>query len=411
MQSPMLISYINNSKNGYKKPDNLQSGQIQKTDLQKDVFVSRKSCKKELTKQEKIQKLADVGACATFIAVFLYEIYKNQYSTVKKLAKNIEFTPANSVDEAIKFGKKVLGIEEYIGFQNSDIDLINWLNEGMVNVSNAFEGRLRIPKRILYAEMEKDSTLAGIVSNESSSNFGRFTLNKKFFENLDSKVQGYVESCDDSFVDFVMSKSHVFKISCDEAITLFEKFKNGKTTYKEKILLYEYFQQWGEINNQVKKTPVYLIKELAQKYNINLADICDISFEQLLDESKEKQLSVLWRLHSEIVNITGENPVIDMQKPTPFNVVYHEFGHLQDIVPRVKASGKFENKNDYPPELVEWLKNKRNIQIAKSVSCYSETGPGEFIAETFAKLLEGYKLNEDVLKLYESLGGPKIPKQ
>lgn len=126
----MLISYINNSKNGYKKPDNLQSGQIQKTDLQKDVFVSRESRKKELTKQEKIQKLADVGVCATFIAVFLYEIYKNQYSTVKKLAKNIEFTPANSVDEAIKFGKKVLGIEEYIGFQNSDIDLINWLNEG-----------------------------------------------------------------------------------------------------------------------------------------------------------------------------------------------------------------------------------------------------------------------------------------
>ena len=130
----MLISYINNSKNGYKKPDNLQSGQIQKTDLQKDVFVSRESRKKELTKQEKIQKLADVGVCATFIAVFLYEIYKNQYSAVKKLAKNIEFTPANSVDEAIKFGKKVLGIEEYIGFKNNDIDGIYYFGMCIYNI-------------------------------------------------------------------------------------------------------------------------------------------------------------------------------------------------------------------------------------------------------------------------------------
>jgi hypothetical protein len=71
---------------------------------------------------------------------------------------------------------------------------------------------------------------------------------------------------------------------------------------------------------------------------------------------------------------------------TPFNTIYHEMGHLQDTIYRVSPADLFESAKEYPKLLKEWLSNNKNLCTASKVSGYATTGPGEFIAETFAGL-------------------------
>lgn len=49
------------------------------------------------------------------------------------------------------------------------------------------------------------------------------------------------------------------------------------------------------------------------------------------------------------------------------------------------------------------------MQTANRVSEYASHGEGEFVAETFAKLMDGAKLPDDVIELYKRVKGPVIP--
>ncbi len=54
------------------------------------------------------------------------------------------------------------------------------------------------------------------------------------------------------------------------------------------------------------------------------------------------------------------------------------------------------------------MDNAENMQLANSVSLYSTDGPGEFVAEVFARTLNGAKFPKAVMDLYKKLNGPKI---
>lgn len=55
--------------------------------------------------------------------------------------------------------------------------------------------------------------------------------------------------------------------------------------------------------------------------------------------------------------------------------------------------------------------NTESIQAtAGKVSDYAKTSRHEFIAETYARLIEGEKLPEDVMALYKKYNGPMIIK-
>ena len=60
------------------------------------------------------------------------------------------------------------------------------------------------------------------------------------------------------------------------------------------------------------------------------------------------------------------------------------------------------------PDLYEFLTNQEYQQTAGKVSGYAQTGIGEFIAETYAKMVHGDKIPDDVMKLYEKYNGPKL---
>ena len=70
-----------------------------------------------------------------------------------------------------------------------------------------------------------------------------------------------------------------------------------------------------------------------------------------------------------------------------------------------KDPAKFKKRY---PDLYEFLTNQEYQQSAGKVSDYAQTSIGEFIADTYAKMVRGDKIPDDVMKLYEKYNGPKL---
>lgn len=383
---------------------------------------SNKSTKTEGTESTKNEGLSNekkwgvgIGIAGT-IAIAALLIKKNRYSEVKELAENIVFSKATSLEEAIKFGKKNLGIKNYRGFESKDLEVINWINEGLVNTSNKLKGKIRVPKTLHYTAdgiLGKD-TLAGVITEESYS--GYFGVNKTIFDNLEPLLKENINDLEeiiklDSNGNF--SCSILFNI--DELRPLAKKIedfnKNKLKTFDEKVdLLQELYNLKNECN-AINNSPLLKIKNLLE--NENLLNIMkNNNLETNLQTIEKLPLDEQSKLLEKFLNCAKDNNVRIYFKHTKgdrFEILYHEMGHLQDDVVRPKASGKFKNPKDYPNELKEWLDNKEYQQLASAVSDYSCSGPREFIAETFAALISGKKLSQDVLNLYKKMNGPFIP--
>ena len=56
----------------------------------------------------------------------------------------------------------------------------------------------------------------------------------------------------------------------------------------------------------------------------------------------------------------------------------------------------------------KWLKDENVQNIAFLVSNYATTGPAEFIAETYSKLLMGENLPKQVIELYKQMKNSRI---
>ena len=147
---------------------------------------------------------------------------------------------------------------------------------------------------------------------------------------------------------------------------------------------------------------------------------------------------------------------------SPLDTIYHEAGHLQDAAKNLKEldlkqwkfdwkgewrriRNKLKNNNsngntsrigvdeldnrwgsiykDYYsnlldsnpdefkkrfPDFYEFLKDKNIQQSAGKVSSYAQSGIGEFIADTYAQMILGKKIPEDVMTLYRRYKGPEL---
>ena len=64
---------------------------------------------------------------------------------------------------------------------------------------------------------------------------------------------------------------------------------------------------------------------------------------------------------------------------------------------------------EIPSELSKEFANSKSIQAtARKVSEYEPASPAEFVAETFAGLLDGKTYSDDVMALYKKYGGPVL---
>ena len=438
-------------------------------------------------KKKKLSTGAKVGIGAGFLAtagLIAFLVMKGKVSEAKQLAEHIEFKPAQTLEEAIKFGKEHLGIKSYEDFGANDLDAINWLNEGFVNVSNRMKGKLRMPKQILFTDDQNilgEHSLAGVVSDsnlpqELKKYSGSFFLNKKFFSdpieavNNDFKKalkHGYFEKTEDGKIkvnslfapetgdmlidiieDFQREKSFNSAVRVSVAI---ENMRNAVNAYTKNPLEViqsllkdekniSMFKEAGintSLNNiknlslkeqiEIRKTMTALLKEQNEaSYVNNLIDSDKQYAEKLVEKGFLDKVETIKEIETnklaEIIKYTEEYTgkkekfypielcIDELDKSSPFATVYHEMGHLQDMKPRCLTTAKYNyDYSKYSQELKDWVDNDDNIRIASMVSGYSTSGPGEFIAETFAKLVEGRKVSQEVKDLYRKLGGPELP--
>lgn len=127
----------------------------------KDEFISQqdKTTRKNITYKKLITGLAGVGAGALFVSpIFL----KRKLFFPAKFAKHINFSPAQSMEEAIEFAKKNFKIRTF-DFKD-DLGMANWVNAALTNVNNRFKGKAHIPPIFRWAtnsEVEKKTKTWG----------------------------------------------------------------------------------------------------------------------------------------------------------------------------------------------------------------------------------------------------------
>lgn len=212
--------------------------------------------------------------------------------------------------------------------------------------------------------------------------------------------------------NFKYKYSHLFDgESIKPLLQQIAKYKSGKlTTLKDKALLYNYLGSFSDTLHSIMDSPLHNIKSIIETKG--LKEICELNnIPTDLEKIKLLPLKEQQQILSNILKVSNKKITISFQMKdvSPFTTVYHELGHLQDMKPRCLTTDKFNNEYEYyPKELKEWVDNSEYMQIASRVSAYSTHGPGEFIAETFAKLMDGAKLPDEVISLYKKLEGPAV---
>ena len=113
------------------------------------------------------------------IAKSNFKSVKIPYDSFEKIAfkGNLKFTPAKTAIEAIDYGKNNFGIREYKGFSDSELDTLNWFNEGLFNLKNILNKPFKAPNAIIYTAgfLDDDNTLIEMNDND-------LWFNKKCFE-------------------------------------------------------------------------------------------------------------------------------------------------------------------------------------------------------------------------------------
>lgn len=100
--------------------------------------------------------------------------------------------------------------------------------------------------------------------------------------------------------------------------------------------------------------------------------------------------------------------------PTMRQLIFHELGHCNhaSICKDYRKMGKLKELDfNYITDKSitnEFLNTKYIQETAGKVSDYAKESPLEFVAETFAGLVEGKKFSDNVMALYKKYGGPAL---
>ncbi len=348
-----------------------------------DTFVQRNKKKTTLG-------IAGITALVAFISSKLKLNKKN-------LSEHIEFQEAKTLKEAVDFGKKNLGIKTYKGFSEDDLEVVNWLNQGLVNASNAMKGQLNCPKKIVYEPFSQNA-----IACIEESNI--LAINKDFINNLDISIKSKI------------SKGSLEYFDKDKIAPLIEKlnkFESGENmALNDKISLSNYLDI---VNKEIDKNPKEIIYEIIQdegarnsllKKGILQSDKSCIVLGKTLIKLTDEGLN---ELHPYLLEIQARNLLSESgykfktQDQSPFRFIYHELGHLQN-----KHTERNENTTgaqSLMQKLENWGYNKNDYRIALEVSEYASISPDEFCAEVFAELMSGNKLPDDVMRLYAEYNG------
>ena len=291
----------------------------------------------------------------------------------RQLAEHIDFKPAKTVKEAKKFAQEKLGVA--VDGELS-LDVLNFANEGLCTLRN------KSPKTFSIKWIESSpigggydsGALAQIVHSKSKNCYGI---------NFSSD---YIKHLDDSLSDFIQGE-----LERGAIISI-----NGKLKYQEFFAKADISSDIIALANKFKENPAQLNFRDKIRLHMGLGDI---------GETMDR----LWvECSGDISKLTKTIKV----NSSPFHSIYHEQGHA---LHRMNISEKFAKldkldilkANNIDTTLTEeFIKSYKDTAL--KVSDYASESPLEFVAEVYAKCLNGQTFSDDVMALYKKYGGPEI---
>ena len=344
---------------------------------------------------------------------------------IKALAEHIDFAPAKTAEEAINFAKTNLGIKKYS--KDIPLDVMNWVNEGLVNVNNAAKGKAKMCKEVSF-ESSIDLSAASMHPVKEILN-----INKDFITNLDKTLRDGI----DTFVkkkilfknsnnkfDFYNTFYENGEIS-DNLLKKINKFtENPEVSFSDKIELFDDICSFLNARSGFYNAPMSKLKQLLKNEKITKVLLAHGKLPDLKQIEKltiQQQKRVLVDLMNTCLNSKDRiNFCLDYSAGDKFSTIYHEMGHLQHWI----SAGKDFFKMDKPEQCKkifgkvsditkDFINSQEKQQIANRVSSYAPTSPLEFVAEVYSKLISkavngGEKLSDDVMKLYAEYKGPSL---
>ena len=394
----------------------------------------------------------------------------NEKLILSHLPEKLEFKEAKTIEDAIKFAKDVLGIKKID--KDFTLEALNTANRGLVDVSNANKGTLFIPRRLGYEDMQKKSIIAYVVRDINSRNFGDLVINKSYFDNkyLDTQIEKFLFNGDKRVynLDSATNKLKCYlKEGCiypqikgefEKLVKRFYENKAGLNISEKQTLIYSLWNSSKEAGRSFR-SPLSTLKNI-NKYNKDLLKQhnININISELEKLTTKEQVEFL----KDIVHkfeMSGHYMDVYYDTVSPTTTIYHEMGHLQDYAKNLKeldvkqwrislkeiwAQAKLKTKagektnrvgveevdnrwgaiskgyykelyNNNPdkfkklyPEFYEFLTTQSIQQTAGKVSDYAQVGIGEFVAETYADMISGKKIPDDVMALYRKYKGPEF---
>lgn len=320
--------------------------------------------------------------------------------------KALRFEKAKSIAEAKDFGRRMLGIANYDDFSDDSLDVINYINEGLVTLKNNSRLKPRTPRYINLRAHDKIQMctrfFGGGELDVSSNIYGAKEVGleiKRIFDELAK--------------DNVISKNSINPtISTLEIENLFEKLNKQyanleNLTYDEKIDLYNEIRTIYERTSQLNRFPKDLIIKMLEAGCWGEYDKGDIELftHELANCAEGENFKTLYKFLEQYENLNFRITNDSFKHKT----LFHEVGHLQDIdIFYLPSANEFSGYERYTKEMKEWVNDKKALKAAFEVSTYSCYGVPEFIAEAYAWLSEGKELPSEAEKLYKRLNGPKV---
>ena len=416
-----LINSININRNIDKPTKITNSNENNKSYLLNEPIKDTLEIKQNQEESKKTSLKKKIGFSAALgLATYVgFLIYKARFSDLKKLAEHIDFEPAKTIEEAIAFAKDKLGIKKVVGFESEDLEVLNWVNQGFVNASNANKGKLVMPKFLAYDTKNLDeNTMAGVVHDVKSKFYGWFGINKNYFKNMDSLVKASKEYLEKFNIltfksgakEFIYNGKEISEQNAQKIVSMFRDFDANTLDISGKVFLSEitnhfyanFYREFLSDVKEVAKNDKFL--ELLKKEGLDI--------EQLLAPVSNNKIAEYSRIFYKLIKgcnikLSDKAQEKSTRLITPYKTVYHELGHLQDNLPRALTIDYYDfDKSKFSNDLLKWVNNKEYIEAAQDVSWYATHGPGEFIAEVYAELILGNKLSDKAMKVYKKLSGP-----
>ena len=365
-------------------------------------------------------------------------IIRGRLKAATQLAEHIDFTPAKTMEEAKEFAKKHLKIEKFD--TANDLDMANWVNEGLVNINNKYKGTGHIPKEVRPVPDELKETPKN-VSATMSARLGKgfymepiLTVNVDFFNNahkfIDKRLKDFgfkVIPRKDGCHELAMHMLPFFnKDKQLDIMLLSEKFVNGKASKMDIVALNKSFNDYYAYSHFLAENPMTIINDVYSQKGVvdllkkHMKQGSFKSVEELGKMTNKEQVDYLFEASDALTGLPfNQHPSskILASKRSVFDTLYHEEGHLfhhKNTILDYEDMHVVYNKQTGKPDKIGalakgFLESKEEQFIASTVSRYAKSSPLEFVAEVYARMLNGEKFGDDVMNLYNKYKGPVLP--